>query len=171
MHLNGYKFWSVGVAFCWVPIIFWFMRFFGLVLFLLVIAGCGTAKRSMGTGIIKVLPHYLDNDGQHTDGPTLLHRDVYQRELKRNPDLVHGVRYDVNWRGGEVTLRLELRSTKSNSKPMMVEQKVGSDLVRAHWTPILIEAKTYRSFGQPEAWRVSLWRGEEMLDDQVSALW
>ena len=53
----------------------------------------------------------------------------------------------------------------------MVEQKVGSDLVRAHWTPILIEAKTYRSFGQPEAWRVSLWRGEEMLDDQVSALW
>jgi len=172
MHLNGYKFWSVGVAFCWVPIIFWSMRFFGLVFFLLVVAGCWTAKKSSGTGIIKVLPHYLDNEGQHTDGPTLLHRDVYQKKLKGNPDLVHGVRYDVNWRGrGEITLRLELRSSKPDSKPMTVEQKVGSGLVRAQWTPILVEAKTYRSFGQPEAWRVSLWRGEEMLGEQVSFFW
>ena len=82
MDENGHKFCSAGVAFCCVPIIFWFMRFFGLVFILLVITGCGTAKRSMGTGIIKVLPHYLDNEGQHTDGPTLLHRDVYQRELQ-----------------------------------------------------------------------------------------
>ena len=172
MRLTGYKFWSVGVAFCWVPIIFWSMRFFGLVFFLLVVAGCGTAKKSSGTGIIKVLPHYLDNEGQHTDGPTLLHRDVYQRELRSNPSLVHGVRYDVNWRGGgEVILRLELRSSKDKSKSMQVEKKVDQGRVRSQWTPILIEAKTYRSFGQPEAWRVSLWRGEEMLDDQVSFLW
>jgi len=148
------------------------MRFFGLVCVLLTGIGCGTTNNLLGTGIIKVLPHYLDNEGQYTDGPTLLHRDVFQKKLKGNPDLVHGVRYDVNWRGGgEVTLRLELRSSKSNPKPMMVEQKVVSDLVRAQWTSILIDAKTYRSFGQPESWRVSLWRGEEMLDEQVSFFW
>ena len=167
---NGYKFWSVGVAFYRVVIDFWPMRFTGLVLVLLVITGCGTVRGLSRTSIIKVLPHYLDNEGQHTDGPTLLHRDAYQRKLRTNPDLVHGVRYDVNWRGkGEVTLRLELRSSKS--KPMTVEQKVGPGLIRTQWTPILLDAKTYRSFGQPEAWRVSIWQGEEMLGEQLSFLW
>ena len=142
---NGYKFWSVGVAFYRVVINFWLMRFTGLVLVLLVITGCGTVRGLSGTSIIKVLPHYLDNE-------------------------VHGVRYDVNWRGkGEVTLRLELRS--STSKPMTMEQKVGPGLIRTQWTPILLDAKTYRSFGQPEAWRVSIWQGEEMLGEQLSFLW
>jgi hypothetical protein len=149
------------------------MRFFGLLFVLFTIIGCGTpAKRLSGTGIIKVLPHYLDNEGQHTDGPTLLHRDVYQRKLKGNPELVHGMRYDVNWRGeGEVTLRLELRSYKDKSKSMQVEKTVELGRVRSQWTPILIDEKTYRSLDHAGAWRVSLWHGKEMLDERVSFFW
>jgi len=135
-------------------------------------SGCGTLKTLTSPGIVKVLPHYLDASGNHSDGPTLLHRDVYQRKLRTNPGLVHGVRYDVNWYAqGEVTLRLELRGSKANLKPIKREQKFSQGLVRTRWTSILIDGKTYRSLEQPEAWRISIWRGEEMLDEQVSFLW
>lgn len=143
-----------------------------LVFTMIAFSGCGTLKTLTSPGIVKVLPHYLDASGNHSDGPTLLHRDVYQRKLRTNPGLVHGVRYDVNWYArGEVTVRLELRSSKANLKPVKREQKISQDLIRTRWTSILIDAKTYRSLEQPEAWRVSIWRGEEMLDEQVSFLW
>ena len=54
------------------------------------IAGCSTVQTLSGTGIVKVLPHYLDAGGNSTDGPTLLHRDVYQSNLRGNPELVKG---------------------------------------------------------------------------------
>ena len=146
------------------------MKFLALVFTMIAFSGCGTLKTLTSPGIVKVLPHYLDASGNHSDGPTLLHRDVYQRKLRTNPGLVHGVRYDVNWYArGEVTLRLELRG--SNPEPMKVEQKINQDLGRTRWTSILIDGKTYRSLEQPEAWRISIWRGEEMLDEQVSFLW
>ena len=144
----------------------------GLISVVIAFSGCGTVKTLTSTGIVKVLPHYLDEDGLHTNGPTLLHRDGYQKTLRSNPDLVHGVRYDVNWHGtGEVTLRLEVRSTKAGSNPMTLEQTVTQGFNRFQWTPILIEAETYHRFGQPEAWRVSLWRDEKLLDEAVSFLW
>ena len=148
------------------------MRFVGLISVVMALSGCGTVKTLTSTGIVKVLPHYLDEDGHHTYGPTLLHRDGYQKTLRSNPDLVHGVRYDVNWHGtGEVTLRLELRSTKAGSKPMIREQTLTQGFNRARWTPMLVDAETYLQFGQPEAWRVSLWRDEELLDEVASFLW
>jgi hypothetical protein len=138
-----------------------------LILFTVVLVGCGTLQTFSGTGIVKVLPHYLDDAGNHTDGPTLLHRDVYQDKLRSNPDLVHAVRYDVNWYGsGEIKLRLELRSTKVGVDSMVIEK-----VTRKHWTPILIDAATYKTFGQPESWRVSLWQGEKQVGAQQSFLW
>lgn len=136
------------------------------------LAGCANLKSITGTGLVKVLPNYLDVKGLHTDGVTLLHRDVYQNNLRRNPELVHGVRYDVNWYGsGEVTLRLELRSTKANTAPKTVEQKINTTVPRTHWTPLTLDEKSYKEFGQPQAWRVSLWKGGEELAQLKSFLW
>ncbi|MBP64075.1 MAG: hypothetical protein CMJ62_21355 [Planctomycetaceae bacterium] len=143
------------------------MRVIAFIVFTVALSGCGTLQTLSGTGIVKVLPHYLDAAGNHTNGPTLLHRDVYQDKLRKDPDLVHAVRYDVNWYGsGEIKLRLELRSTKIGVETMIIEK-----VTRKHWTPILIDAATYKTFGQPESWRVSLWREEKQVGEQKSFLW
>lgn len=151
------------------------MRIFALIFTttaLAALTSCGTLKSFTGTGLVKVLPHYLDDTGRHTDGVTLLHRDGYQNRLRKNPKLVHGVRYEVNWYGtGEVTVRLELRSTKAGTDPMTLEQVVSATALRTHWTPMLLDAKTYKIFGQPQAWRVTLWQGGQQIDEQKSFLW
>ena len=148
------------------------MRIFALIILAATWAGCSATRPQSGPNIVKVLPHYLDASGNHSDGPTLLHRDVYQANLRKNPDLVRAVRYDVNWRGsGEVKVRLELRSTKAGSETMIIEKVETTSGRRTHWTPILIDAATYKSFGQPESWRVSLWQGEAQIGEQKSFLW
>ena len=148
------------------------MRIFALIIIATAWAGCSAIQPQSGPNIVKVLPHYLDASGNHSDGPTLLHRDVYQANLRKNPDLVRAVRYDVNWRGsGEVKVRLELRSTKVGSETMIIEKVETTSGRRTHWTPILIDAATYKSFGQPESWRVSLWQGEAQVGEEKSFLW
>ena len=138
----------------------------------MVLAGCDTLQTGSGTSVVKVLPHYLDASGNHSDGPTLLHRDVYQDKLRKNPELVRAVRYDVNWRGtGKVKLRLELRSTKAGAETMVIERVETTSGRRTHWTPILIDDATYKTFGQPESWRVSLWQGETQVGEHKSFLW
>ena len=87
------------------------MRIVVLIILAVALVGCSATQPQSGPNIVKVLPHYLDASGHHSDGPTLLHRDVYQDKLRKNPDLVRAVRYDVNWSGvGGITLSLELRS-------------------------------------------------------------
>ena len=148
------------------------MRIFALIILAAAWAGCSAIQPQSGPNIVKVLPHYLDVSGNHSDGPTLLHRDVYQANLRKNPDLVRAVRYDVNWYGsGELTVRLELRSTKAGTDPMVQEQAINGTAMRIHWTPMLLDAKTYKIFGQPQAWRVTLWRGDQQIDVQKSFLW
>jgi hypothetical protein len=148
------------------------MRIFALIFITAALAGCSSFDSFSGTGLVKVLPHYLDESGRHTDGVTLLHRDGFQNRLRKNPELVHGVSYEVNWYGsGELTVRLELRSTKAGTDPMVLEQAINGTAMRTHWTPMLLDAKTYKIFGQPQAWRVTLWRGDQQIDMQKSFLW
>ena len=148
------------------------MRTFALIILAAAWAGCSATQPQSGPNIVKVLPHFLDESGNHTDGPTLLHRDVYQDKLRKNPDLVRAVRYDVNWRGtGEVKVRLELRSTKAGVETMIIERVETASGRRSHWTAILIDDATYKTFGQPESWRVSLWQGETQVGEQKSFLW
>ena len=49
--------------------------------------------------------------------------------------------------------------------PVPVMQLV--ELIRG----IATDEETYKAFGQPEAWRVSVWQGDEMLDEEISFLW
>ena len=53
--------------------------------------------------VIKVLPHLLDQAGRHSLSPSLFERDAYQAELRKHPEKVSGLRYDVRWRirGGD----------------------------------------------------------------------
>ena len=77
---------------------------------------------------------------------------------------MYGVRYDVNWYGsGEVTLRLELRSTKAGIAPMMLEETIASFVPGTCWTPLLLDEKSYQEFGQPQAWRVTIWKAGQEL--------
>jgi len=148
------------------------MRFLALMGLLAMVAGCGTLRSVSGDGLVKVLPHFLDEAGQHSQGPLLLDRDVYQAELRSSPELIKAVRYDVNWYGGgELKLRLEVRSSKANVKPLILEQTVQANRLRSHWTALEIDPEQYAALGQPESWRVTLWRGDEMVAEQKSFLW
>ena len=148
------------------------MRRFAILLLALIMVGCVSFNSFTGTGLVKVLPNYLDEEGMHTDGVTLLHRDNYQEVLRESPEKVNGVRYDVNWYGsGEVLLRLELRSSKAGVKPMVVEQKVDATVPRSHWTGLLLDEATFKEFGHPQAWRGSLWKEGEELEHLKSFLW
>ena len=72
------------------------MRWFAI-FFLMIMLGCvGVSEK----GIVKVLPHYLDEEGRHSDGPSLLHRDVYQKKLRDEPELINALRFDIKWCGG-----------------------------------------------------------------------
>jgi hypothetical protein len=127
--------------------------------------GCGSPS------LIKVLPHYLDKHGRHTTGVTLIDRDLYQEELRKDPDAVHRVRYNINWRGNaEMTVRLEVRSTKAGVAPLTLEQTATPE-GGSTWTLILIDVDTYKKFGQPESWRVTLWQNGEQVAEQASFLW
>ena len=131
--------------------------------------GCGSLSRE--PGLIKVLPHYLDEHGRHTTGVTLIDRDLYQLELRKDPAAVHSVRYNINWRGNaEMTVRLEVRSTKAGVAPLTLEQTAMPE-GGSTWTPILIDLDTYKKFGQPESWRVTLWQDGEQVAEQASFLW
>ena len=71
------------------------MRWIAL-LVLAIMSGCVGVSKG---GIVKVLPHYLDDQGRHSDGPSLLHRDVYQKKLRDEPELINALRFDIKWRG------------------------------------------------------------------------
>ena len=148
------------------------MRFLALFGLMTMLAGCGTLRSVSSDGLVKVLPHYLDEKGRHSQGPLLLDRDLYQDELRSSPELIKAVRYDVNWYGGgELKLRLEVRSSKANVQPLVLEEAVQAKRLRSRWTSIEIGPEQYTALGQPESWRVTLWRGEEKIAEQKSFLW
>ena len=69
--------------------------------FLLVISAAllQSSPATAATGrIIKVLPHLLDLQGHHALSPSLYDRDAYQARLRQHPDLVSGIRFDVQWK-------------------------------------------------------------------------
>ncbi len=143
-----------------------------VLLFLAIMSGCvGLSKE----GIVKVLPHYLDDEGRHSDGPSLLHRDVYQKKLRDEPELINALRFDIRWRGSGLgaetaKLRVEVRSSKAGVTPQVFEQqvKLGG---RANWTGVLVSAEEYRKIGKMESWRATLLVGDKVLAEQQSFLW
>ena len=125
--------------------------------------------------IVKVLPHYLDAEGRHSDGPSLLHRDVYQIKLRDEPELINALRFDIKWRGGgpgvEIAeLRVEVRSSKAGVPTQVFEQQIKPG-GRANWTGVLVSAEEYKKIGKMESWRATLLVGDKVQAEQKSFLW
>src|SRR5687767_2479352 len=125
--------------------------------------------------IIKVLPHFLDENGKHTLHPSLFERDAYQAHLKTHPELCSGMRFDVQWKGRKLQdpkLKLEVRGAKIPARQIETfsrELKSGGAFSR--WAGITVPADDFNRLGSIVAWRVSLWDGESQLAEQKSFLW
>jgi len=147
-----------------------------LILFSLVVAWPHSALAE--ARVIKVLPHFLDAKGRHTLGPSLFERDAYQAQLRDNPEQRSALRFDVNWktplrlRSSIITLRLELRTSKTEPKaPIVLEQRLkGSGLLGA-WSQLTLDRKRLEEMGDLVAWRATLWAGDEQLSEARSFLW
>ena len=126
--------------------------------------------------VYKVLPHLLDRDGLHTRAPSLFERDAYQAYLRKNLEEVSGVRFDVLWKAKKTTTKrvqviLELRTKKRNSTdPVVISKEFKQGFFRK-WSSVLYSGKMFQEGGMVTAWRLSLWDGDRLLDDQKSFLW
>lgn len=135
------------------------------------------AQKAAAGGILKVLPHLLDLKGQHTTSPSLYERDAYQAFLRKHPEMVSGVSYDIQWKsrnasGQKLKLRIELRSDVNDKAPG--EKTLETEVEAGHgreWTSLTLTGEDYKSFGRATAWRVTLWNGDVLLGEQKSFLW
>ena len=125
--------------------------------------------------ILKVLPHYLDGHGRHASSPSLFDRDAYQAFLRRHPEKRSALQLDVQWKAGAVPagklkLRAEIRGRHS-ATPTEIEAPVTARRRGNQWTALKLEGEPYRTLGEPVAWRVQLWDGDQIVAEQRSFLW
>ncbi len=127
--------------------------------------------------VLKVLPHYLDLEGRESLSPSLYERDAYQFLLRNHPEKRSALRFDVNWKarrsaGEKLILRLELRSSgQGMAQPLVLERPVRPKRFFSSWSSLRLEGEEYQNFGQLLAWRVTLWRDDQLLAEQKSFLW
>ena len=148
--------------------------------FLLVLGlatGCASWPVSGGKArIVKVLPHFLDNEGLHSNGPGLLGRDLYQQELRERLEDVKALRFDVKWVGRglnpeKTRLEVELRSSKAGVESVTLEKNARPNRRFSTWTIVAMTPDVYQAFGVMESWRVTLWEGDRKVSTQQSFLW
>ena len=145
--------------------------------FIVWLAFAGATMGATGR-IVKVLPHFLDLQGRHTLSPSLYERDAYQVRLREHPSERSGIRYDVEWKtkGGsfdQLKLQLELRGLFQGKTPrtLTLEKAIARRGWNTQWTGLPVTGQQYKDFGEVIAWRVTLWEGEKLLDEQQSFLW
>lgn len=146
---------------------------------ILVLASFALAEnaRAVSGRIVKVLPHFLDEQGRHSKSPSLFDRDAYQAWLRQNPEKRSGVRYDIQWKAkdqqGELKLRVELRGVAEGKLPKerTLETNVQARNGWARWTDLAVKGEDYKALGEVTAWRVTLWDGDTLVDEKTSFLW
>ncbi len=135
------------------------------------------ALQAASDKVIKVLPLYLDLQGQHTLSPSLFERDAYQAMLRRDPAKCGGLRFDTQWKARKVAgrtlrLRLELVTTRHpKTTPFVLEQAVVPKRWCSSWSGLELDAAQMKAVGEVVAWRVSLLAGDQTLSEQHSFLW
>ena len=166
-----------GLSFCALPVSLWGMRIRPMNCWLLLWLCSSLGLQAAGPRIIKVLPQYLDTEGRAALSPSLYERDAYQALLRQHPEKRSGLRFDINWKakghhGEKLVLRIELRCTgRDFSQPIVLERTVQPPRLFSKWSWLLLEGQEYQDFGRLLAWRVSLWRGKQLLAEQKSFLW
>jgi len=145
---------------------------------MMLMLGCSSASEPglpQRVKILKVLPHLLDKDGQHTLSPSIYERDAYQDFLKDHPEMQFGLRFDVLWRAphsGGVTLKVEMRGIQDKKTTLtLLESERMAHSGGREWTSLELSGESFQSFGQLQAWRASLWSGDLFLAEQRSFLW
>src|SRR4051794_13527003 len=97
--------------------------------------------------VIKVLPHFLDQEGRHSISPSLYDRDAYQARLRRNPKERSGLRFDVQWRSGEVSqlkLRIEMRGGRDKETTQAVLETSAKHVAGfSKWTALTLTRDDY----------------------------
>ncbi len=124
--------------------------------------------------IYKVLPHFIDRNGKHALSPSLYERDAYQAQLRANPELRRGLRFDVHWKAKQaetLRLRVEMRGGKEKEPTTFVAETPLKPRWLSKWSSVAVEGDDYKSFGDLLAWRATLWQGDHMLAEQKSFLW
>ena len=138
----------------------------------------GSAAEAAEGRVLKVLPQFLDKKGQHALTPSLYDRDAYQAFLRRNPAKRSGLRFAIQWKAQvpeseSLTLRVEMRGAAQTELPKesTLELPVRQHHWFSHWAYLLLSEDEYKKFGEVTAWRVTLWDGDKLLDEQKSFLW
>lgn len=125
--------------------------------------------------ILKVLPHYLDQQGRHALSPSLYERDAYQAHLRQHSNECSGLRFHVQWKSPAKTtlqLRLELRGLQGHeATTRQLEQTVERKGWFSRWSDVTLAGEAYQKFGQLSAWRATLWDGSRQVAEQKSFLW
>ncbi len=125
--------------------------------------------------IVKVLPYYLDKQGHHALRPSLYERDAYQAHLRKNPALIAGMRFDVQWKSSglkDLRLRVEARGSKDGQpSEVVVEVPATRKGFLGRWTSAMLKGETYKDLGILTAWRATLWSGDKQIAEQKSFLW
>lgn len=127
--------------------------------------------------IIKTLPHFLDLKGQHTLRPSLFERDAYQAELKKHPDQCSGMRFDIQWKAHQLQsanprLKLEVKAAKLPPRQIETfEREIKRSGFFSKWSGVTVAGEDFKRLGAIQAWRVTLWDGDQMLAEQKSFLW
>ena len=150
------------------------MRWPGLTLFITlafaVLANAQSAK------VIKVLPHFLDQQGRATKNPSLFDRDAYQVELRGSPSKRSALRFDVQWQANffdyeQLNLRIEAKGMKGNQPTTnLLEQPLRGGSF-SKWTALSLSGDTYQNFGELVSWRATLRNGTNIVAEQKSFLW
>ena len=127
--------------------------------------------------VVKTLPLFLDLKGHDAVSPSLFDRDAYQLYLRKHPGLRSAVRFDVLWKAsdagsGPLKLQVELRGVTKDGLPrqLTLEQPVTPGIFR-RWTSLTLGGAEYKDFGDPLAWRVTLWSENRLLGEEKSFLW
>ena len=128
--------------------------------------------------VLKVLPHYLDLKGRVALSPSLYDRDAYQAQLRKQPELRSGMRFDIHWKpagdaGKALKLRIELRGMAKGNLPRqtVLEKEVRPSSRWSRWTTLPLTGEAYKEFGEVTAWRVRLLDGDTIVSEQHSFLW
>lgn len=126
--------------------------------------------------VIKVLTHLVDEQGRIALAPSLYERDAYQLHLRTNPDLVNGMRFDVQFKAsrkeGPVLLRVEARGSKSGlGRAQVFEAEVLPARWFSTWRSLELDKAANNALGSVVAWRATLWRDGQLLAEQQSFLW
>jgi hypothetical protein len=127
--------------------------------------------------IVKVLPHLLDLKGKASLAPGLFQRDAYQGQLRKDPKLVSGMRFNVQWKAkgipaDELVLKVRLKTSgRSPNDPLELTAPIRGNRKWGRWSSLYYDGNLFKDNGQVLAWKVELLRGETPLATQTSFLW